>query len=168
MCGHEYPGALMSMVLWCHECSWVLMSAHSLIAPCSWLLFCSHGCSLFHDTKFMASHEWCWWALMSDHEQPLALMSTHKQHGPRLEILQTEVWVEVTTCLDGWVDKTKIMQSQLQTEVGVEVWAELGNKTWFGLIELRVELLYQSCKKPFSTKKCLIYTEFCHNVTHEI
>ena len=38
--------------------------------------------------------------------------------------LQTEVGVEVEgpTCLDGWVvDKTKIMQSQLETEVGVEV-----------------------------------------------
>ena len=33
-------------------------------------------------------------------------------------------WVGV-----GWVvDKTKIMLTQLQTEVGLEVWAELGNK----------------------------------------
>ena len=37
------------------------------------------------------------------------------------------VWVKVTTCPDGWVvDKTKIMQCHLLTEVVVEVEDELG------------------------------------------
>ena len=31
------------------------------------------------------------------------------------------VWFKVTTCLDGWVDKTKIMQCHLLNEVVVEV-----------------------------------------------
>ena len=47
-----------------------------------------------------------------------------------LRLAWIEVGVEVTTCPDGWVvGGWKIMQSQLQTEVGVKVWAELGN-TW--------------------------------------
>ena len=60
MCAHKYPGALMSVVLWCHECLSVLMSAHSLVAPCSWLLLCSNGCSLLHGTKLMSVHGCSW------------------------------------------------------------------------------------------------------------
>ena len=62
MCAHEYPGALMRMVPWCHERSWVLMSALSLMAPCSWLLLCSHYWSLLHGTKLMSAHG-CSWVL---------------------------------------------------------------------------------------------------------
>ena len=47
--------------------------------------------------------------------------------------LQTEVWVEgwshyLSGLMSGWVlGKTKIMQSHLQTIVGVKVEADLGN-----------------------------------------
>ena len=86
MCAHEYPGALMSMVLWCHECSWVLMSAHSLVAPCSQLLLCSDECSLLHGTKLMSAHGCSWvfngnqehsWLLLAAYEYLWVLMSAH-------------------------------------------------------------------------------------------
>ena len=87
VCAHEYPGALMSMVLWCHECSWVLMSAHSLVAPCSQLLLCSDECSLLHGTKLMSAHGCSWvfngnqehsWLLLAAHECSKVLMDAHE------------------------------------------------------------------------------------------
>ena len=55
-----------------HDCSWALMSVHCSIAPSSWV--------------FMASHEWCSWAILSTHEHPLALMSTNKQPTEAMSI----------------------------------------------------------------------------------
>ena len=98
MCAHEYPGALMSMMARCHEHSWVLMSAHSLmVVPYSWLHLWSHECSLLHGTKLMSvhgcswvlngnqEHSWlllaayeCSWVLMGAHECSWMLMSAHE------------------------------------------------------------------------------------------
>ena len=51
----------------CHlyDRSWALKSVHCSIGPSLWV--------------FIASHEWCSWAILSTHEHPLALMSTNKQ-----------------------------------------------------------------------------------------
>ena len=87
MCAHEYPGALMSILLWCHDCSWVRMSALSLVAPCSWLLLNSDECSLLHGTKFLRAHGCSWvfngnqehsWLLLAAYECLWVIMSAHE------------------------------------------------------------------------------------------
>ena len=67
----------MSMVLWCHERSWRLMSAPSLMAPCSWLLLSSHECSLLHGAKLIFVHG-CSWVLNGDHEHSKLLLAAYE------------------------------------------------------------------------------------------
>ena len=78
MCAHEYPWALMSMMLWCHEHSRVQMSAHSFMAPCSWLLLSSHECSLLHGTIFMGVYG-CWSiALIGNYKHSWLLLAAYE------------------------------------------------------------------------------------------
>ena len=90
MCAYEHHQALMSMVLWCHERSWRLMSAPSLMAPCSWLLLSSHECSLLHGAKLRRVHGCSWvingnqehsWLLLAAYECSLGLMGAHEGSG---------------------------------------------------------------------------------------
>ena len=88
--------ALISMVLWHNECTWVLMSTHGLMASWAWLLN-SHECLLLHCPKLMSVHgrlwelignqehswsmsaNWCSWVTMIAHEKQLwKAMNTHE------------------------------------------------------------------------------------------
>ena len=74
---HVHTWALMSMVLWCHERLWVLISANAM-APWRHAHDCSHDFSLLHVAEPICFHGWLW-LIMSTHEYPLALLSTQKQ-----------------------------------------------------------------------------------------
>ena len=78
MCTYEHSKALISTRLWCHECSWLLMSAPGPMTPCSWLVLSFNECSLLHGTKFR--HILCCSrVLMSNHKHSWAPISTQKQ-----------------------------------------------------------------------------------------
>ena len=88
----------MSMVIWCHDCSWVLMRAQSLMAPCSWLLLNSHEGSLLHGTKLMSVNGCSWelngyqehsWLLLAAYECSWGLMGA--QEGSCLLFSSTHV-----------------------------------------------------------------------------
>ena len=90
ICGHS--AAVKSKLLWCHECSWVLMSAHECSLcygtvlksayDCSWLPMStqegSWPCINAHECSWHYAHE-CWWLLMSIHEHSEALMCTNER-----------------------------------------------------------------------------------------
>ena len=101
MCAYEHNQALMSMVLWCHERSWVLMSAHSLMVPCSWLLLSSHECSLLHGAKLRSVHGCSWvingnqehsWLLLAAYECSLGLMGAHEGSGLLISSTHEKPW----------------------------------------------------------------------------
>ena len=63
--------ALMSIVLWRHKRSWVLMSSHDLMAPYSWLILNSHECSLLHGMNVHG----CWCVLMDNQDHSWLLLA---------------------------------------------------------------------------------------------
>ena len=71
------PLTLFPRVLWCHEHSWVLMSAHSFNAPWLWLLLSSPECSLLHGAKLMIAHG-CSWVLNGDQEHSKLLLAAYE------------------------------------------------------------------------------------------
>ena len=77
MLTHVHPQALVSMVLWCYEHSWVLMSAQSLMAPCSWLLLSSHECSLLYGAKLMSVYG-CSWVFNGNQEHSWLLLAAYE------------------------------------------------------------------------------------------
>ena len=93
MCTYEHSLELMSMVLWHHKRSWVLMSAYGPMAPSSWVFMAAHECSctimsiLEHQLALICTHRKLR-AALNTHEQPWVLMSSHEhswawRHGAR-------------------------------------------------------------------------------------
>ena len=91
MCAYEHSLELMSIVLWHHKRSWVLMSAYGPMAPSSWQLLISHECLLLHGIKLMSVHR-CSWVLMYHHKHFWAPVSTHKQLRAAMNT-QEQPWV---------------------------------------------------------------------------
>ena len=117
VCAHEYPGALMSMVLWCHECSWVLMSAHSLVAPCSQLLLCSDECSLLHGTKLMSAHG-CSWVFNGNQEHSWLLMAAYECSWGLLGIHECSLAALMRSHELGVMEQCALMRAQEQSWAG--------------------------------------------------
>ena len=113
----ETSWALMKMVPWYHEYSWVFLSAHKprswehmssyesswvLMAlwhhaqEYSWLVMAAHGClclimSDWECSRLLISTHDSSWALMSRHDNPWALMGNGHGHGAMVtgEIMST-------------------------------------------------------------------------------
>ena len=81
ICAHEHLWALISMVLWHNERSWVLMSAHGPWRHAHdyfWILMSAYCSMASSSWVFMDSLNCFSWAIMGTHEHPLALMVTNK------------------------------------------------------------------------------------------
>ena len=104
MCTHELSQGLISIVLWRHECSWVLMSSHDLKVPYSWLLLSSHECSLLHGTKLMSVHG-CSWVLIGNQEHSWLLLAAYECSWVLMGAHECS-WLLMITLKEPWTPKS--------------------------------------------------------------
>ena len=108
----------MSMVLWHHESSWVLMSVHSLITTCSWLLLKSHGCSLLiaHDClSLRLSALWQSGILMASVGCLLVLRSANGCSWVLNIAYEHHSWEAINTHELGAIEQWTLMRAQKQS-----------------------------------------------------